>query len=119
MHVSGGDDANQRALGTKRERDVQPASRGGDPKSMESALGLAVLGVIGDHKLLVLEYLLRFDLVDAVLVGVFPRISRIQLKSDDSREVDHFSFCFVYAHSIQIARDKRRPSSEIPDAGSG
>ena len=70
--------------------------------------------IIADKELLVLEYLLRFDLADAVLVGAFPRISLVPLKSDDSREVDHFSFCFVYAHSIQIARDKRRPSSEIP-----
>ena len=86
---------------------------------MEPVLGSAVFDIVVDHELLVLEYLLCFDLADAVLVGVFPRISLIPLKSDDPREVDHFLFCFVYAHSIQIARDKRRPSSEIPDAGSG
>ena len=55
MHVSGGDDANQRALGTKRERDVQPASRGSDPKSMEPALGSAVLDIVGDQELVVLN----------------------------------------------------------------
>ena len=99
MHVSGGDDANQRALGTKRERDVQPASQGSDPKSMEPALGSAVLDIVGDQQLEVPEYLLRFDLADAVLVGTFPRNSLIPLKPDKSREVDHF-LLFLYMLAV-------------------
>ena len=106
MHVSGGDDANQRVLGTKRERDVQPASRGSDPKSMDPVPGSAVLDIVGDQHLLVLEYLLRFDLADAVLVGAFPRISLVPLKSDDPCEIDHFLF-FLYMLTVYKSPTKR------------
>ena len=119
MHVSGRDDANQRVLGTKRERDVQAASRGSDPKSVEPVLQSAVLDIVADQESVVLEYLFRFDLADAVFVGALLRISLVPLKSDDPREVDHFLFCFVYAHSIQIAGEKRRLSSEDWGADSG
>ena len=66
---------------------------------MEPALGSAVLDIVGDQELVVLEYLLRFDVADAVLVGALPRISVVPLKSGDPCEIGHFPF-FLYMLAV-------------------
>ena len=66
---------------------------------MEPALGSAALDIVGDQELVVLKYLLRFDLADAMLVGAFPRISLVPLKSGDPCETDHFLF-FLYMLTV-------------------
>ena len=124
MHVTGGNDADQRLLATKGEHDMQQAPRSCPAERMVARLRTAVPGIRNDDQRITEEHGFRFSLRNLVFLDALSSVAFVPFETLHPVQLNHACILPSYTQCANAFADSRNatampnpPTQWLPDDG--